>query len=404
MIRLLKSVPFLRLWLGTTSSGLATWALPFVLGLAVIEALISPVTLGTLMGVRTLGFLVGVISGGVLADQFGGRLVVFVSGLIGALASPVLAYTLVGHGVWAHLVISVIGFSQGASRPAYQALVPQIVPEKQLQSANALITVAVRVTTLLGPATAALLSRIISIKGLIWLIGLAWFLSAILPIRMPRTESSEKFNIVEDVRIGIIEAGRHRWFVAGLVALIPVMALGFSATSVVFPSISKEFYGGDEVFAAAITAYTLGALLGGILMAYWKPINEGWVSLCGLALYSLASLVLLVLPDPILIYLAYAVGGVGIEIFNVPWFTATQREVAPDKLARVTSVDFLISYGLMPIGLAAYPWMVEEFGRVPVLLITVVLCASIPLLATLAPGTRYYHDPRVKLRSFEARE
>jgi hypothetical protein len=41
----------------------------------------------------------------------------------------------------------------------------------------------------------------------------------------------------------------------------------------------------------------------------------------------------------------------GIELFNVPWFTATQREVEPDKLAGCP-LDFLLSYGLAPVGLA----------------------------------------------------
>ncbi|SES31919.1 hypothetical protein CCYS_04470 [Corynebacterium cystitidis DSM 20524] len=86
-------------------------------------------------------------------------------------------------------------------------------------------------------------------------------------------------------------------------------------------------------------------------------------------------------------------GNLNSEIFNVPWFTATQREVAPDKLARVSSVDFLVSYGLMPIGLATYPWLVTEFGRTPVLLVTVALCALTPLFAAFVPGTRYYRDP-----------
>jgi hypothetical protein len=40
---------------------------------------------------------------------------------------------------------------------------------------------------------------------------------------------------------------------------------------------------------------------------------------------------------------AYAVAGLGIELFNVPWFTATLREVEPDKLARVSSMAFAIT-------------------------------------------------------------
>jgi hypothetical protein len=46
---------------------------------------------------------------------------------------------------------------------------------------------------------------------------------------------------------------------------------------------------------------------------------------------------------------AYAVAGIGIELFSVPWFIAAQREVAPAKLARVSSLDFL------PVSFTASP-------------------------------------------------
>lgn len=58
---------------------------------------------------------------------------------------------------------------------------------------------------------------------------------------------------------------------------------------------------------------------------------------------------------PVVVITAYVATGLGIELFNVPWFTATQREVAPDKLARVSSLDFLLSYGLAPLGLVLIP-------------------------------------------------
>jgi hypothetical protein len=46
---------------------------------------------------------------------------------------------------------------------------------------------------------------------------------------------------------------------------------------------------------------------------------------------------------------AYTVAGIGIELFSVPWFIAAQREVAPAKLARVSSLDFL------PVSFTASP-------------------------------------------------
>ncbi|MGW1933320.1 hypothetical protein ACWCPG_29060, partial [Streptomyces sp. NPDC001919] len=60
---------FLRLWAGTTASGLATWALPFVLGLAVLHRDLGAAGLGLVLAARTVGFLAAVAVGGVLADR-----------------------------------------------------------------------------------------------------------------------------------------------------------------------------------------------------------------------------------------------------------------------------------------------------------------------------------------------
>jgi hypothetical protein len=97
---------------------------------------------------------------------------------------------------------------------------------------------------------------------------------------------------------------------------------------------------------------------------------------------------------PAVIIAAYVLAGIGIELFNVPWFTATQREVAPDKLARVSSLDFLLSYGLAPLGLALIAPAITAFGSTPVLAVCAGLCFLAPAAAALAPGARHFSAPR----------
>lgn len=127
--------------------------------------------------------------------------------------------------------------------------------------------------------------------------------------------------------------------------------------------ISRDRYGGSAVLAAALTAYTPGALAGAVLMIRWRPARAGWVALSGAALYTVVPLALAV-PVPSLLLVAYAIAGFGVELFNLPWFTATQREVAPGLLARVSSIDFLFSYGLAPLGLALLTPAAQAFGTV----------------------------------------
>ncbi|WP_345415114.1 MFS transporter [Pseudonocardia xishanensis] len=439
---------FARLWTGTTASGLATWALPFVLGLGVVDGALSAVELGLALGVRTAGFLLAVPAAGVLADRYSRRATVGWSGAVAAVGSLLVA---AGPGQLALLLLgaALAGAGQGACRPAFQALVVEVVAEERRQEANAAMTVSVRATTLVAPSLTALLATVVPVAGLALGIAALWLIAAAVPPRGARVDRVDRVaeeattgapvtgtvggdvsagrpameaacgpiasarpgarvgraasrvvarrawsGFVADFREGLVEARRHPWFLAGLGALTAVIATGYSATGVALPLVSADRYGGATVLAGALTGYTAGALVGGLLVARLRPRAPGWVALGGLALYAVAPLSL-VFPVPVwTVVAAYVVCGIGIELFNVPWFTAVQREVEPSKLARVSSLDFLLSYGLAPLGLALIAPAITAWGPAPVLVGCAVVCLAAPALAALAPGSRGFATPR----------
>ncbi|MFJ3582229.1 MFS transporter [Streptomyces sp. NPDC090127] len=396
----LRDTAFLRLWAGTTASGLATWALPFVLGLAVLHRDLDGAGLGLALAARTAGFLVAVSVGGVLADRHSRRAVVLWSALAAAVASPLLAAGLGRSLLLMAAAAALAGAGQGACRPAFQALTAETVAPDSRQQANAAMTMAVRSSTLAGPALTALLAAFLDVWALLLGIGLLWLVAALVPARGtvpggdptadPAAGPADRAGFRVEFLEGIREARRHPWFLAGLGALVAVIALGYSATSVALPLISRDHYGSAWVLASAMTAYTVGALGGALVIARWRPRSQGWAAFAGLAAYGVAPLSLTLPVHPVVVVAAYAVAGVGIELFNVPWFTATQREVAPDKLARVSSLDFLVSYGLAPVGLALIARAMAAFGVTPVLAVCAAACFLVPCAAALVPTARHF--------------
>ncbi|MFV6027029.1 MFS transporter [Streptomyces sp. NPDC056264] len=430
---------FLRLWAGTTASGLATWALPFVLGLAVLHRDLGAAGLGLVLAARTAGFLAAVTVGGVLADRHSRRAVVLWSALAAAAAAPLLAAGLGRSLVLMTFAAALAGAGQGACRPAFQALTAETVEPARRQQANAAMTMAVRGSTLAGPTLTALLAAFLDVRTLLLGIGALWLVAALAPGKggavataaeaapgadaaasqaasgtaaaapekasgsaAPDTASgsaaaadavavpSPRTGFRAEFLDGIREARRHPWFLAGLAALVAVIALGYSATSVALPLISRDRYGTEWVLAAAMTAYTVGALVGALVIARLRPRSQGWAAFAGLGAYGVAPLSLMLPVHPTVVVAAYAVAGVGIELFNVPWFTATQREVAPDKLARVSSLDFLVSYGLAPVGLALIAPAIGRFGVTPVLAVCAAACFLVPAAAALVPTARHF--------------
>ncbi|MGW6441984.1 MFS transporter [Lentzea sp. NPDC055074] len=386
----LRNTAFLRLWTGMTASGLAMWALPFVLGLAVLERSISAVDLGVVLATRTVGFLVAVPVAGVLADRHPRRTVVFWACLTGAVMTPVIALGVGRSLVLMAVAAAIVGAGQGGCRPAFQALVAEVVPESQRQQANAATTLAIRVTTLVAPSLTALAALVTDAKTLLIVTAVLWLVATIVPPKGAKApeSTSGKNGFVADFLEGLTEARRHPWLLSGLGALTAMVALGYSATAVLLPVVSRDRYGTEAVLAAATTAYTFGALAGAALMARWRPAAPGWAALAGMALYSLVPLALLLPVHPFVLVGVYVVAGMGMELFNVPWFTAVQREVEPDKLGRVFSLDFLLSFGLAPVGLAFIAPAIEQFGSGVVLGACALVCFAAPAAAALVPSSK----------------
>jgi MFS family permease len=386
----LRDPAFLRLWAGTTASGVATWALPFILGLAVLDRSLTGTGLGVALAARTVGFVVAVPVGGLLADRHSRRAVVLWAGLAATIATPIIALGLGTSVLLMAAAAAVVGAGQGACRPAFQALTAEVVDEPRRQQANASMTFSVRVSTLVAPGLTALLATVAGTTVLLFGTAALWLTAALSP---PRESAKPepvhtRTGLHTEFADGVREARRHPWFLAGLVALAGVIATGYSATNVALPLVSRDQYGTEAVLAGALMAYTAGALIGALIVSRWRPKAQGWAALAGLSMYGFAPLSLLLPVHPTVIIGAYVLAGIGIELFNVPWFTAIQREVAPSKLARVSSLDFLLSYGLAPVGLALIAPAMDAFGTAPVLAATATICFVVPAAAALVPSAR----------------
>ncbi|MFA6031862.1 MAG: MFS transporter [Myxococcota bacterium] len=403
----LRSVSFIRLWTGSTASSLATWGFPFVLGLAMLDGMLSPTLLGSALAMRTLAFLVALPISGVMADRSGARRVIVAAS---ALATVGVALVVVGlfasqagegaSALTAAVMIGALlaGVGQGACRPAYQAMVPAIVATDDLQGANAAMSISVRVTGVLGPTLATGIAVTWSTTTAIVVIASLWVISAVAP---PRIASSAAMRAISSLSLarfgtqwleGMAEARQHRWFLAGLGALSAVIAAGYSVTAVLLPLISARSSHGPALLAWCMTAYAGGALLAAVVISRWRPQNRGWTALAGLALYGLVPFSL-AMPSSLSVPVsAFFLAGIGIEIFNVLWFSAIQREIPPDRIARVSSLDFLMSYGLAPLGLVAMVPLVEAFGIMPVLLGAGALCMAAPLAAAAVASSRAFSE------------
>ncbi len=172
------------------------------------------------------------------------------------------------------------------------------------------------------------------------------------------------------------------------------LSLGFAVQQILLPVISKEELANERVIGWALGAYSFGALLGSLLLSKYQPKVYGATAFIALGVYGFVPLALMT-GNEWIIYMAYFAGGVGIEIFNIPWFTAMQREIPKDKIGRVSSLDFLVSYGISPLSLAVLPYFIAQFGQNFILIFCGVMTLISALAVLLVPGAWHMKEPKL---------
>ena len=98
---------------------------------------------------------------------------------------------------------------------------------------------------------------------------------------------------------------------------------------------------------------------------------------------------------PAVLYLAYVIGGFSWEPFAVYWASALQQQIPPERLARVSSVDWMATFALMPLGMALTGTVVERVGEDVVLALAAVSIVVLTLGVLRVPGVRDFRDPDV---------
>lgn len=175
---------------------------------------------------------------------------------------------------------------------------------------------------------------------------------------------------------------RHRWLTAGFLGF----ALGNVGIGIYFvlgPLVSRQHLGGAQAWGLILTGGAVGGVLGGLLGYRLRP---GRPVAAAFAIWPVGSVAALSLVPPLplgAVIVAQAVLATSVICGNVFWETAMQQEVAPERLARVGSIDLLLSVCLMPAGQALVGPLSGALGVRGALLLAFGLL-SVPSLSVLA--------------------
>jgi len=397
LTRPLRNRDFRLLWSGMTISLLGDGIFLIAMAWQAYELWNAPAALAILgigMTIPTIGFL---LPAGVLSDRLDRRSLVLGSDIgravvVAALAALALAGALT---FWQLVVLAALyGIGAAFFTPAFEALIPDTVPASDLAAANALDQFVRPITLrLVGPALGGVLVAGVG-TGVAFAIDAGTFVvsaSAVAFMRPPAHARSEHV----DSALGAVTEGlrfvRSRVWLWGTLASAAIAYLAFMGPAeVLLPYVVKNELGGSArelglVFAAGGIGAVGAALFMGqrghprrdvtVMYAMWT------VATLAVAGYGLAT-ASWQLMLACLAFNALETGG------TIVWATIKQRHVPASLLGRVSSLDWLISIGLLPVSFALTAPAAAMFGVQATLVGAAAIGGAVTLGALFLPGMR----------------
>ena len=348
---------FRLLFTSSTISGLGDGVSLIALVFAVLQVSDSAVALGLVLAARQVADAAIVLAAGVWSDRFPRHVLLIAVAIVqGGAQAATGALVLTGAATVALLIglQALYGLAEGFVLPASTGLTPATISPSRLQEANALLGLSRNGTRIIGPAIGGALVAVGS-PGLALLADAVSFaIAAVLLWRLQlpaRAEVIEAKPFFADLREGWGEFKRQTWIWTTIV-FFGIGNFAFSSYFVLGPIIAKRELGGAPAWAAITTAWSVGALLGGLLALRFrprKPLAASCMSAWPIILQPLAFG--LGLPLPVLIAVSALSGG-GIAVHLALWFTVFQQQVPPEAMSRVSSYDSFGSFVLGPLGAA----------------------------------------------------
>jgi MFS family permease len=349
---------------------------------------------GIAMTVPTIAFL---LLGGVVSDRFDRRRVMLVADVTRGLTLAALAaLSMTGLLELWHVVALVAVYGAGAAffGPAFDAIVPDVLPSSQLAQANSLDQfvrpVALR---LAGPALGGALIDAVGVGTAFAFDAASFALSALALVSMssrtPR-RAAAPVSVGADIRTGLRYVRGHVWLWATFATAAVAYLLFMGPAEVLLPYLVKNELGGSAadlgvVFAAGgIGSLACAAVLGqrGLPRRDITFMYVTWtLATVAVAGYGLASAIWQLMLAS-LAFNALETAG------TIVWATAKQRHVPAALLGRVSSLDWLISIGLLPVSFALTGPVSAVIGANATLVGAGLVGGLVTFAALLLPGMR----------------
>jgi MFS family permease len=349
----LRIAAFRRLWIAIMLFNIGHLVLVVASAWLILEMTGSPLWVSAMIGAPTVPILLLALPAGAVADLFDRRMILVASSAMMMLAAAGMAFTTFGGLNSPSLLIALgvfLGVGVAFFNPAWQAIVPALVPQHMVPGAIALNSASGGVATALGPALGGLL---VATVGPAWSfvaasIGYAVMLGASSVARRSPWESE-----VDTLPAAIAGGIRYLRFSDGyLVLLLLCSAFGFTSAALraMLPNLTDQLGGDADLYGILLGAFGAGAMVGGITRHYGSRLLGRRMIPLSIVAFGLSGVLVGGVPN-----LVVVLAGVTVSGLLWTWILATLNTVfqllTPEWVRGRTMAAFVLSvFGILPIG------------------------------------------------------
>src|SRR6059058_1568197 len=345
------------------------------------------------MTVPTVLFL---LAGGVVSDRYDRRRVMLWADGIRAASVGLLAFLVAGGSLqfWELVaLVAVYGSGTAFFTPAFEAVVPDLLPAEDLPAANSLDQLVRPIALrLAGPLVGGSLVAVTA--ALAFAVDAASFaasLLAVLAIRpRPVVRDEASASALGAVREGLRFIRRRVWLWGTLASAAIAYLVFLGPTEVLLPYVVKnKLHASAGTLGLVFAAGGVGAVAAAIWMGHREHprrdvtvMYAAWtIATLAIAGYGLATASWQLMAACLVFNGLEAAG-------TIVWATMKQRHVPTSMLGRVSSLDWLISIGLLPLSFALTAPVAAAIGVRATLVGAAAIGGAITLGALFLPGMR----------------
>jgi predicted MFS family arabinose efflux permease len=261
---------FRALWLASLAGTTGTWFLTVGAQWLLVQGRHASILVSLVQTATTLPFVLFGLVAGVLADTLDRRLLLAAAQTaVAATAALLAALTAAGRMPPALLLVLVFlaGTATALGTPAYQSLIPVLVPRPAIPAAAALGSISINVARALGPAIAGVLVATAGVATTFTVAAASAVLyAAVVAVRAPRGRRSAPEPFAAALRAGSGYV-RHAPVVRRILLRAGMFLLPAGALFALLPLIASRRLGlGSGGYGLLLAALGIGAIAGALVL------------------------------------------------------------------------------------------------------------------------------------------